>query len=413
MRSVVKQHLRHLSKEERVILQELCANARSLYNEALNNIWQYYRTEGECLNAADNCYMLKSSSNYKMFNSNMAQKLIKDLHEDVRPFFGAQGYATKFAPKLIPEDKYIGFAINFTRIKGNKLKIPVSFPFMKLHPKQDVVITVPPQIAAINEQDPKRIKEIRVVPIDNAKSFVLYYVYEAEEKSGKLSEKKALAIDLGVNNLITAVSSDGHSFIIDGKKLKSYNWWFNREYNKLEIIKEKQHHDAAPTARQKKLINDRNERITDYINKAASITIRYCLENHIGILVVGLNKVPYKDNESSKGEFRNIPFGKVRSRLEQLAKLYGIEYIKQDEAYTSDASFWDKDKIPKYAPENPQEYKFSGDRTHRGLYRCADGRRINADVNSALNILRKCNVVSLRRLYAKGEVDTPVRIRIE
>ena len=37
---------------------------------------------------------------------------------------------------------------------------------------------------------------------------------------------------------------------------------------------------------------------------------------------------------------------------------------------------------------------------------------INADVNGALNILRKSNVVSLNALYTRGEVDTPVRIRI-
>ena len=33
-------------------------------------------------------------------------------------------------------------------------------------------------------------------------------------------------------------------------------------------------------------------------------------------------------------------------------------------------------------------------------------------VNGALNIMKKSNVVSLTTLYARGEVDTPVRIRI-
>jgi hypothetical protein len=39
-------------------------------------------------------------------------------------------------------------------------------------------------------------------------------------------------------------------------------------------------------------------------------------------------------------------------------------------------------------------------------------RKINADVNGALNILKKSSVVSLETLYSSGEVDTPVRIRI-
>ena len=36
----------------------------------------------------------------------------------------------------------------------------------------------------------------------------------------------------------------------------------------------------------------------------------------------------------------------------------------------------------------------------------------NADVNGALNILRKSSVVDLTVLYGSGEVDTPVRIRV-
>jgi len=61
---------------------------------------------------------------------------------------------------------------------------------------------------------------------------------------------------------------------------------------------------------------------------------------------------------------------------------------------------------------DPQNYTFSGKRVHRGMYRTSSGHNLNADVNGALNILRKSNVVSLETLYSRGEVDTPVRIRI-
>ena len=46
------------------------------------------------------------------------------------------------------------------------------------------------------------------------------------------------------------------------------------------------------------------------------------------------------------------------------------------------------------------------------MYQTASGKCLNADVNGALNIMRKSNVVSLKRLYTRGEVDTPIRIRI-
>lgn len=37
---------------------------------------------------------------------------------------------------------------------------------------------------------------------------------------------------------------------------------------------------------------------------------------------------------------------------------------------------------------------------------------VSTNVNGALNIMRKSSVVDVSILYGRGEVDTPVRIRI-
>ena len=71
-----------------------------------------------------------------------------------------------------------------------------------------------------------------------------------------------------------------------------------------------------------------------------------------------------------------------------------------------------KDDIPVYNADNPKEYPFSGNRIYRGLYRTASGKTFNADINGTLNIMRKSSVVDMNILYSRGEVDTPVRIRI-
>ena len=110
--------------------------------------------------------------------------------------------------------------------------------------------------------------------------------------------------------------------------------------------------------------------------------------------------------------FVNIPFGKLKNKLEYLCELNNIQFIEQEESYTSKASFFDMDTIPVYDEESVQTYTFSGKRVKRGLYKTASGMTFNADVNGALNILRKSNVVSLDALYTRGAVDTPVRIRI-
>lgn len=51
-------------------------------------------------------------------------------------------------------------------------------------------------------------------------------------------------------------------------------------------------------------------------------------------------------------------------------------------------------------------------KVHRGLYKTANGKVFNADINGALNIIRKSSVVDMNILYSRGEVDTPIRIRI-
>lgn len=58
--------------------------------------------------------------------------------------------------------------------------------------------------------------------------------------------------------------------------------------------------------------------------------------------------------------FVNIPFGKIKEKLEYLCKLYGINFVKQEESYTSKASFFDKDIIPNYSEYNTVKHTFSG-----------------------------------------------------
>ena len=84
----------------------------------------------------------------------------------------------------------------------------------------------------------------------------------------------------------------------------------------------------------------------------------------------------------------------------------------QEESYTSKASFWDKDGIPVYKSDDIEKYHFSGKRINRGQYRTASGQVLNADVNGALNILRKSSVVDVNILYSRGEVDTQHEYRV-
>lgn len=411
----IKQQVKHLSKEDYLSLKELCHAAKNLTNEAIYNVRQYYFTENEFLKYEKNYTLLKNSPNYKTLNSNMAQQILKEVDGSFKAFFGLlklakQGkYAFKDCklPHYLPKDGYTTLVIGFVRLKGNKLIIPFSNSFKKTH--RPIEITIPPVLLD------KKVKEIRIIPKAKARFFEIQYTYEAEYIQRNLNKNNALALDLGINNLVTAVSSNGKSFIIDGRRLKSINQWFNKENARLQSIKDKQHFGKTTTNRQKAIARDRNNKVNDYMNKTARKIIDYCINNNIGTLIVGYNETFQRNSHIGKQNnqnFVNIPYGRLRNKLEYLCELNDIVFIKQEESYTSKASFWDNDDVPTYNADNPKEYQFNGKRIHRGLYKTAKGKVFNADVNGALNIMRKSSVVDMNILYGRGDVDTPVRIRI-
>lgn len=411
----VKQQIKRLSKEDYNSVKELCHVAKNLTNEAIYNIRQYYFTEGAFLKYEKNYALLKSSPNYKALNSNMAQQILKEVDGSFRSFFsllklakqGRYDFKDCKLPHYLPKDGYTTLIIGFVRLNGNKLILPFSNSFKKTH--KTVEIVMPPILLD------KEVKEIRIIPKANARFFEIQYIYKAECIQRNLNKNHALALDLGINNLVTAVSSDGSSFIIDGRRLKSINQWFNKKNARLQSIKDKQGLGKKTTDRQKAIARDRNNKVNDYMNKTARKVIDYCITNDIGTLVVGYNETFQRSSHIGKRNnqnFVNIPYGKLRAKLEYLCELNGIIFVKQEESYTSKASFWDMDTLPVYDGDNPKEYQFSGKRIHRGLYKTASGKLFNADVNGALNIMRKSSVVDMNILYGRGEVDTPVRIRV-
>ena len=409
----LKQQVKHLSKKEFRNLKYLSHIAKNLTNEAIYNIRQYYFNKKKYLSYNENYKILKNSENYKKLNSNMAQQILKEVDGSFKSFFGLLKLAKNGQyngkiklPNYLAKDGFTTLVIGFVRLKDDMLIVPYSNSFRKTH--KEIAIKLPPVLKG------KKIKEIRIIPKQHSRYFEIQYTYEVKEVQRELNENNALGIDLGIDNLCTCVTNNGASFIIDGRKLKSINQYYNKTNATLQSIKDKQKIKRT-TLRQKRIARKRNNRIEDYLSKAARIIINYCLNNDIGKMVLGYNE-DFQRNSNigsiNNQNFVNIPYGKLRDKLIYLCKLYGIEFKLQEESYTSKASFFDGDEIPIYDKENPQEYIFSGKRIKRGLYQTSAGKLINADCNGALNILRKSKVVDLSILYNRGELNTPKRIRV-
>ena len=410
----VKNQLKHLSVREYETLRTLCRLSKNLYNEALYSVRQYFFVERQYLHYESNYHVCKDSPNYKALGTEIAQQTLKVVDRCFKSFFalinkaksGSYQFNMVQLPHYLSKEGWFSLIIPRIKIKDGSFALPMSRDFKKEH--GEIRFTVPSNIAG------KEIKEVRIHPRNHAHFFEIEYIYEQPEIHADVDADKFLGVDLGLDNLATCATSDGASFIIDGKQIKSYNRLYNKENARLQSIKDKQHIKGI-TKRQYLNLRKRNARINHAMSTAARRIISYCLSNRIGNIVVGCNpdwKQRIHLGDVSNQNFVQIPHGQLREKLKYLCELYGIKYVEQEESYTSKASFFDNDEIPVYNADNPQSYDFSGRRITRGQYRTSRGYVLNADVNGALNILRKSKLVNVRVLQDRGCVSQPSRIRV-
>ncbi len=99
-----------------------------------------------------------------------------------------------------------------------------------------------------------------------------------------------------------------------------------------------------------------------------------------------------------------IPFARFKQKLASKCEYHGIKYHEVDEAYTSKVDALALEPIKKHK-------KYLGKIPKRVIFQSSTGRLINADINGALNILRKVIGDSLTGIADNGEVNSPERIR--
>jgi len=231
----------------------------------------------------------------------------------------------------------------------------------------------------LNEND---IKFARIVP--GNEKFTVEIGFEMELEPQVMTGSYA-SIDPGVNNLVTMVDTvTKRPIIINGRPLKSINQWYNKKIAEMRSETERLH-GKYRNRKMSSITNRRNNKIKDYMHKVSSYIVNHLVSNRIGTLVIGEIKEWKQDTNMYKVNNQNfvcIPFEMLKSMLEYKCKLAGIEVVRQDEAYTSKCSFLDNEEIRKHK-------KYIGSRPKRGCFKTSDGRKVNADVNSACNIMKK------------------------
>ena len=413
MYATQKNQLRRLSQQEFNALTVLCRLSKNLFNVALYESRQYFFAQRKRLTYESNYHICKSNENYQLLNTDIAQQTMKVVDRSMRSFLGllkaisiGRCEQKPQLPKYLPTDGYFPLIIPRIKVKNGVFNIPMSQQFKQEY--GEVKIPLPERLKD------KKIKEVRIHPKYSARWFEIEYIYQDEKIETSVDSEKAIAIDLGVNNLAACFDTDGHQFLIDGKRLKSINHWYNKRNAKLQSAKDKQGIKGI-TNKQARLNQKRNDSIRDYLNKSARIIINHCLTYQIGKLIVGYNpgiKQEINIGGSNNQNFVQIPFWQLRQKLQALCCRYGIEYGEQEESYSSKASFYDQDEIPVYNADNPSQQKFSGRRINRGLYRTKDRHLVSADINGSANILVKSKHRLDFERVSSGFLANPLRIYV-
>ena len=383
-----------------------------LYNQGRHFINEYYKKESKFLSYCELDKLLKNLTelNYykQMCKAQVAQQCLRQLNSNYTSYFKAlkdyKKHPSKYkgmpkSPKFKTEQNLITFTYQTIKIKDRFIVINKEH---KVHIPNEVY-----------KEELNNFKTISFIPFYNRIKVVI--TYETEELNTDLNINDYLSIDLGMNNLCSCVSKDD-CFILNGKPLKSINQYFNKELSKLRSerpLKDDKQDFNYNSFKIKNLSLKRELKITDILHKASKYLVNYCVLHKIGTIVFGRNK-EWKDSiqlgKQTNQNFVSIPFYKLLKMLEYKCKMIGINLVTQEESYTS--------KCDSLAFEEVKRHDtYKGSRIKRGLFLSSTGKALNADINGALNILRKylhLNEVNefpvIQEIIDRGLLYRPYRI---
>ena len=399
-------------KELGAILEFLCGESNKLANCGTYYARQLFFKTGKIPSKFDLHRELASNSHFGAMYSQAAQQCLTTVAESFKSYIGLlkgikEGTVTQ-KPKLPGYRKaglnLVTFPGQAIKLKDGKLRFPMGSRVKVWFGLDAFYVPMPSNL------EHKAIKEYRILPRNN--EFYLELIYKISSLNPDVNIENVLSIDHGLNNWLSCVSNVGTSFLIDGRKLKSVNQWYNK---RASVLKENQP-QSFWSKQLASITEKRNRQMKDATNKAARLVINHCIENKIGTVIFGWN-IGQKDSinlgSKTNQKFVQVPTAKLKTRIAQLCEQYGIKFVETEESYTSKTSFLDNDFLPTFGAK-PEGWKESGRRVSRGLYRSQDGTRINADCNGAANIFRKVAVkLGLNSSgISRGALISPLRLFI-
>ena len=393
---LVEQHIIKKSDSLYKELDKMCLLSKNLYNQSLYRVRQYYFENKKYLTYANNvnCLTQEQQVDYISLPRKVSQWVCKQVDQNFKSFFAS--LKSKNVNHKVRIPKYLNKngrniltftnqAISHKELKDGYLKLSGCENKIKvLH---------------------NNIQQVRVIP--QANRYMIEIIYSIPDVEYK-TNTNYVGVDLGLNNLATVGGNTMSSLIVNGKPLKSINQFYNKRLSKFKSRQDLCKNKKVNKKKIQTLTNKRNNKIKDYLHKASRLLVNQLVSNDISTVVIGHNKEWKQDiniGKQNNQKFVQIPFNTFIHMIVYKAQMQGIKVIQREESYTSKCSFIDNEEICKH-----ENYK--GKRIKRGLYKSQNGRVINADLNGALNILKK-EIPNAFDGYGIEVCSTPVVLTIK
>jgi len=240
----------------------------------------------------------------------------------------------------------------------------------------------------------ENIKLIEIVPINNKIKVCITYEkifenpiidYDMDNYNSLSIEdklKKTISIDTGIKNLFTIYDPIGKQHIIKGGTLLSINHFYNKKIDYLNSINKKLY-NKSKYKRLDSLLEERERKIKGHFNQIINKIVNTYKDKEV--FIIGYNP-NWKDKtnmgKKNNRNFYQIAYKQLIEKLEEKLKCINKKMVLVKESYTS--------KCDALALESIRYHEtYLGNRKKRGLFESSTQKLINADLNGAINIMRK------------------------
>jgi putative transposase len=378
VRTVTRTHCASIRNQRQVRdgLDTLGFAAAKLWNVARWTVGRVWDTCGQIPNDSALKSYLKSHERYADLNAQSSQRVLEELDEAFRGWYGHRGNGNEKAnpPGYRKNgDEHPRSTVTF---KEDGFKHDAKFGYIRLSKGQNTKDHWSDFILCAYETDPdvtiENVQQVRAVYEHGEWRLHIVCRHEIEVE---LPGDRTAGVDLGICN-VAAVSFGDESLLYPGGTLKEDEYYFGKKRAET---------DDSFSREARRLDRKRTDRRTHFLHALSKHIVAECVEREVGTLVVG-DLGGIRDDENGDptnwGDHGNLDlhgwaFDRFTSMLDYKAEAEGIEVVQKSERDTSKSC-------------SVCGRKRRANRQERGLYVCDEcGLVANADTNGAENIRQK------------------------